>query len=313
MSTKPRVIQIVGPTASGKTAFSIRLARALGGEIINVDSMQVYRELSIGTDKPTPEQCRLTAIHGIDLIALGPPMDAFDFASYARRKIGEIASRRHPCILSGGTGLYHRAIVHGLLEAPSRNDDIRAQLRAERDSKGIEAMYRRLCDVDPVGAARIYATDWTRIERSLEYAALTGKPLSAAQDAHGFKEDYVERLALGCTRPRPQLYEKIEKRLDEMWQSGILEETRRMIDAGCDAGQLPLKALGYRQAAMVLNGECTSAEGLALAKRETRRFAKRQLTWFRADAAVEWIELPLSDEEFEAVCRKARRFLSADR
>ena len=155
MANKPRIIQIVGPTASGKTAFSVRLAQALGAEIINVDSMQVYRDLAIGTDKPSPEQCQSVAIHGIDLIPLGPPMDASDFASYAHRKIEEIASRHHPCILSGGTGLYHRAIVHGLLDAPSRDDDIRAKLRAERDALGIEAMYQRLCDIDPVGAARI--------------------------------------------------------------------------------------------------------------------------------------------------------------
>ena len=312
MANKPRIIQIVGPTASGKTAFSVRLAQALGAEIINVDSMQVYRDLAIGTDKPSPEQCQSVAIHGIDLIPLGPPMDASDFASYAHRKIEEIASRHHPCILSGGTGLYHRAIVHGLLDAPSRDDDIRAKLRAERDALGIEAMYQRLCDIDPVGAARIYSTDWVRIERSLEYATMTGQPLSAAQEAHGFRTDYVDRLAIGCTRPRPLLYEKIEKRLDEMWQSGIIEETRLMLDAGCDANQLPVKALGYRQAAMVLRGECSIDEGLALAKRETRRFAKRQLTWFRADKSVEWIELPLNDEEFEAVCRKARDFLAAN-
>lgn len=313
MADKPRIIQVVGPTASGKTSFSVRLAQALGGEIINVDSMQVYRDLTVGTDKPTPAQRESVPIHGIDLIALGPPMDASDFAAYAREKICEIAARRRPCILSGGTGLYHRAVVHGLLDGPSRDDGLRARLRAQRDELGIEAMHRRLCGVDPAGAARISPADWVRIERSLEYALITGSPLSAAQDAHGFKPDYVSRLALGCSRPRPLLYEKIGKRLDEMWQSGIFAETRAMLDAGCDPDQLPLKALGYRQAAQALLGQCSPDEALERAKRETRRFAKRQLTWFRADKDVEWLELPLSDEAFEAVCEKCQAFLSDNR
>lgn len=306
----PKIIQIVGPTASGKTNFSVRLAEALGGEMINVDSMQVYRPLAVGTDKPTAAQCARVPIHGIDLIDFGPPMDASEFAEYARQKIREIASRGRCCIVSGGTGLYHRALVHGLIEAPARNDAVRAELRAERDRVGIPAMYARLCDVDPVAAGRIYAQDWVRIERALEVYMTTGKRLSESQDAHGFKTSFVSRLAFGCTAERAVLYAKIERRLDEMWHSGLIEETQAMLDAGLDADQLPLKALGYRQAAMYLRGECSDAEALELAKRETRRFAKRQLTWFRADSEIEWLKMPLSDEAFGEICARCSAFLT---
>ena len=306
----PKIIQVVGPTASGKTNFSVRLAEALGGELINVDSMQVYRPLAVGTDKPTAAQCARVPIHGVDLIDFGPPMDASEFAEYARAKISEIHARGRCCVISGGTGLYHRAIVHGLIAAPARNDDVRAALRAERDQIGIAAMYARLQAVDPVAAGRIYAQDWVRIERALEVYMTTGTRLSESQDAHGFRTAYVSRLAFGCTAERPVLYAKIERRLEEMWQGGIIEETQAMLDAGLEPEQLPLKALGYRQAAMFLRGECTSAEALELAKRETRRFAKRQLTWFRADPEVEWLEMPLSDEAFEQVSERCRAFLA---
>ena len=308
---KPKIIQIVGPTASGKTEFSVNLTEALGGELINVDSMQVYKPIAIGTDKPTPEQQSRVPIHGIDLIDFGPPMDASEFADYARNKIAEIQARGRCVVVSGGTGLYHRALVYGLIPAPSRNDEIRARLRAERDQIGIAAMYERLVKIDPVGAAKIYDTDWVRIERSLEVYEMTGRPLSEAQSEHGFKEELVERYAIGCTRPREILYQKIEKRLDEMWANGIMQETKAMLDAGLPVDQLPIKALGYRHAAMALLGECTSEEALSLAKRDTRHFAKRQLTWFRSDSAIHWIELPLSDDDFEQVLSDCKQFLKA--
>ena len=306
---KPRIIQIVGPTASGKTGFSVRLTEALGAELINVDSMQVYCELAIGTDKPTPEQCARVPIHGINLIHLGPPMDAAEFGEYVRARIAEIEERGHHAIISGWTGLYHRAIVHGLIEAPSRNDEIRARLRAERDTLGIDQMYARLQQIDPTGAEKIYATDWVRIERALEVYETTGKTLSSAQSEHGFKEQYVQRLAFGCTMPRENLYKKIEDRLDVMWTEGIIDETRMMLDAGLSLDQLPLKALGYKQAAMYLNGECSLEEALVLAKRDTRHFAKRQLTWFRTDKEIQWLDMPLSDAQFDTIVRKCREFL----
>ena len=305
----PKIIQIVGPTASGKTAFSVRLAQALGGEMINVDSMQVYRPLAIGTDKPNEEQCAKVPIHGINLIDFGPPMDASEFAGYAHKKIQEIESRGRIPIVSGGTGLYHRAIVHGLIEAPARNDAIRARLRAERDELGIAAMYARLEQIDPEAAAKIYATDWIRIERALEVFEITGERMSAIHAQHGFKNTQVNRLAFGCTAPRPLLYEKIERRLDEMWESGIIEETQAMIDAQLDPEQLPMKALGYKQAYLYLTGACTRSEALQLAKTETRHFAKRQLTWFKTDPAIQWIDMPLDDAQFDAIVEQCLKFM----
>lgn len=308
----PKIIQVVGPTASGKTSFSVRLTQVLGGELINVDSMQVYRPLAIGTDKPTPEQCEKVPIHGINLIDFGPPMDASEFAAYTHRKIAEIQARGRCCVVSGGTGLYHRAIVHGLIEAPARNDEVRRRLRAERDELGIAAMYQRLEKIDPNAAAKIYSTDWIRIERALEVFETTGTRLSESQAAHGFKTCFVDRLCFGCTASRPEIYQKIERRLDEMWHQGIIEETQRMIDAGLSSDQLPMKALGYKQAAMFLRGECSSEKALELAKMETRRFAKRQLTWFNADKSVHWLNMPVSDTLFNDVVKQCRAFLSCD-
>ena len=306
---KPRIIQIVGPTASGKTGFSVRLTEALGAEMINVDSMQVYCELAVGTDKPTPEQCSRVPIHGINLIHLGPPMDAAVFGDYVRAKIAEIESRGHHAVISGGTGLYHRAIVHGLIEAPSRNDEVRARLRAERDALGIAQMYARLQQIDPIGAEKIYATDWVRIERALEVYETTGRTLSSAQTEHGFKEQFVQRLAFGCTMSRENLYKKIEDRLDIMWTEGIIDETRMMLEAGLPLDQLPLKALGYKQAAMYLSSQCSLEDALVLAKRDTRHFAKRQLTWFHADKEIQWLDMPLSDAQFGEIVQKCRAFL----
>ncbi|MCL2326705.1 MAG: tRNA (adenosine(37)-N6)-dimethylallyltransferase MiaA [Proteobacteria bacterium] len=309
MSLRPRIIQVVGSTASGKTDFSVTLAEDLGAELLNVDSMQVYRDLAIGTDKPGREACTRVHIHGIDLIDLGPPLDASAFAEYADGVIAEAASRGKACILSGGTGLYHRAILHGLIDAPTRDDAIRARLRQTRDQLGIAAMHDRLTEIDPEAAQKIYPTDWVRIERALEVYEITGTKLSLAHAQHGFRTQKYDRLALGCWRPRKVLYEKIERRLDEMWTTGILEETKRMLDCGLPTDTLPLKALGYRQAAMALLGECSSSEALALAKQETRRFAKRQLTWFRADKTIHWLPLPLDAPPYTQLLKACRLFL----
>lgn len=307
---KNKIIQIVGPTASGKTSFSVKLANALGAEIINVDSMQVYKDIAIGSDKPSTKQRQLVPFHGLDLIELGPPLDASSFSAYADVAIAEITGRHKPCILSGGTGLYHRAILYGLIDAPSRDDELRARLRKERDEHGIELLYERLVACDPAAAAKIYPTDWVRIERSLEVFELTGQMLSQAHDAHGFREAKYERLSFGCLRPREVLYSKIEQRLDEMWASGILEETQKMLDLGLSTDFLPLKALGYRQAALALTGQCSIDEALSLAKRETRRFAKRQMTWFRSDKDIQWIDMDMTESDFETVCQQCKSFLS---
>lgn len=307
-----RIIQIVGPTACGKTNFSVKLAAALNAELINVDSMQVYKDLAIGTDKPSPEQQKQVPIHGIDLIPLGPPMDAAAFANYADQKIIEIQQRQHPVIISGGTGLYHRVIIHGLIEAPSRDDALRERLRAKRDEIGQPAMYESLKQIDPLAAQHIMPTDWVRIERALEVYELTGKRISDSQQQHGFKNTRYERLALGCWRPRLELYEKIEKRLDEMWHSGIIEETQLLLNAHLPLDELPIKALGYKQAAAALSGNCSFEQALDDAKRETRRFAKRQLTWFRADKDIHWIQMSHINEEFQYVVNACLDFLNGN-
>ncbi len=307
---RPPLVQVIGPTASGKTAFAVALAEQLGAEVINVDSMQVYRDLAVGTDKPSAAEQQRVPFHGIDLIPLGPPLDAARFAELAQGWIAEVQGRGRPVVAAGGTGLYHRALVHGLLAAPSRDDALRAQLRARRAAEGQAVLYAELAGKDPVAAARIAPTDWVRIERALEVHALTGACLSEGQDAHGFGETRYRRVVLGCWRPRSELYARIDQRLEEMWSGGLVEETAQMLALGLTVDALPLKALGYRQAAAYLQGALSAAEALALAQRETRRFAKRQMTWFRRESGVIWLQMPLSEAHLSTLVRKMGGFFA---
>jgi tRNA dimethylallyltransferase len=309
---KQKIIQVVGPTASGKTAFSVELAKLCGAEIVNVDSMQVYKDLAVGSDKPSAAERETVRFFGLDLIELGPPMDAARFADYADACIADIAQRGKIPMLSGGTGLYHRCIVRGILDAPSRDDAWRAALRAERDIVGQDAIYARLENIDPDLAANIMPSDWVRIERGLEYYALTGKLLSVAQKEHGFMQPRYDVLSFGVWRPREERYEKINSRLDEMWKSGLLEETQILLDAKLDLEELPLKALGYKQAACYLLGNCSRDEALERAKQETRRFAKRQMTWFRSDKAVHWLRMPLDGGQFETLATQVQKFMAGE-
>ncbi len=306
-----RITAIVGPTGSGKTSLAIELCQHLDAEIVNIDSMQIYRDIAIGTAKPTPEERARATFHGIDFWPLGPPLDAAKFAAMAHEWIADITARGKLPILCGGTGLYFRAITQGILEAPARDDAIRQSLRQQRDQNGIESLWKQLVACDPITAARIHKNDWVRIERALEVFILTQKPLGERQQQHQFRDHRYDLLCFATHYPRPKLYERIEKRLDIMWTSGLIEETQHMRDLHLPCDALPLKALGYAQAAMFLNGELSEADALALAKRQTRRFAKRQLTWFRAIEGCQWIDQPTSPAQVAELIAQITAFRNA--
>jgi len=305
------IIAIVGPTASGKTGLAVELAERIGGEIINVDSMQVYRDLDVGTDKPTAAQRTRVPFHCVDIVEPGMQLDAARFAALADDAIGRITARGHAPIAAGGTGLYHRALRFGLVEGPGRDDAIRTQLRAERDAAGgSAAMHERLAQIDPRAAARTHPNDWVRIERALEVHRLTGQTLSSLHDEHDSAAPRYRTLALGCHRPRGRLYERINSRLDEMWRTGLVAETRDLLERELPLDELPLKALGYSHAARMLTGQLDEEEALRLAKRDTRRFAKRQLTWFRRDEETVWLALDLDRSALEELAARVRDFLA---
>jgi tRNA dimethylallyltransferase len=303
------LISIVGPTASGKTSLGVELAARLEGELLNVDSMQVFRGLDVGTDKPTASQQQRVRIHGIDLIDPGESFDAASFADLGWRVISEASRCQVPVIAAGGTGLYHRALNHGLVDVPGRQQELRAALNARREEEGIEALYQELMQHDPDAAARIHPNDWVRIERALELYASTGLLPSSLRAEHGFREYRFRQLTFGCFRPREELYSGIEQRLEQMWRTGLLEETQCLLEQALDPERLPLKALGYRHAAAYLRGEWSRDEALALAKRDTKRYAKRQLTWYRACADVVWLRVPLDEKALQRLAEVVSAFL----
>lgn len=299
-----RLIAIVGPTASGKTRLAVELAERIGGSILNVDSMQVYRGLDVGTAKPTEDERARVPFYGVDIVDPTEVFDAAAFAEYARDAVATIRAAGRIPIACGGTGLYHRAFRFGLDPVPERDDAVRAHLKARREAEGQAALHAELARRDPEVAAKIHPNDWVRIERALEVLELTGESIAAQH--RGYGESLYETLVLGCFRPREALYARINGRLDAMWQGGLMDEARS-VQALSD-GSPVVRALGYRQALSCLSGEMNEALALRKAKTATRRFAKRQLTWFRADPATVWLEMPLDNGAMEQLAQAALAF-----
>jgi tRNA dimethylallyltransferase len=288
-SLRPRVGFIVGPTASGKTALAVAIAERLGAEIVNADSRQVYRGMDIGTAKPSLAELRRVPHHLIDIRAPDQPLDAAEFARLAREKIDEIGARRHPVLIVGGSGLYVRALRGGIFVGPPASREVRSALTEFAAKHGAPALYARLADSDPLAAFRISPRDLKRIVRALEVFQLTGIPISAHQASHRFARCPYIILTVGVTLPRDQLYATIDRRFDSMIESGLVEEVRELVSAPCDASTVEA-TIGYREIALYLDGKLDLASAIDRAKRESRRFAKRQLTWFRAEPGVVWLD-----------------------
>jgi tRNA dimethylallyltransferase len=288
---RSRVGFIVGPTASGKTSLALEIAERLGAEIVNADSRQVYRGMDLGTAKPTAEERRRVPHHLIDVREPDKSLDVAEFARLARAAIAGIAERGRPALVVGGSGLYLRAIRGGIFDAPHPSSEIRARLLSAANQDGVERLFAQLKVVDPAAATRIGACDFQRIARALEIYEQTGIPISEHQRRHRFAQCTFESLTVGVSLGREELYQTIERRFDAMLAGGLLEELRGLLAKGYDPGKPPLCTIGYRELAAAEHGELELADAICRAKRASRRLAKRQLTWFRADPEIVWLEV----------------------
>jgi len=287
-----RILVIVGPTASGKSDLALRLARELDAEIVNADSMQVYRGMNIGTAKPTPEQRAHVPHHLIDVAEPDRLFSAADFAEAADEAIRAITGRGKRVIVVGGTGLYIRALLKGLVDSPSGAGAVRSALQEEAAQMGNEAMLERLRQVDPELAARMHPNNLVRIIRALEVHRLTGVPLSRHQQEHSFSARRYDALQIGISVDRKELYGRIEARVDRMLAEGLPAEVRGLLAQGFGRSLKAMRSIGYKEVAAYLSGELSLEEAAQLMKRDTRRYAKRQLTWFNADRDILWFEYP---------------------
>jgi tRNA dimethylallyltransferase len=287
------VLAIVGPTASGKTALSILLAEKLKGEIISADSRQIYRCLDIGTAKPAPDELKRTTHHFINILNPDQFYNAGEYGIQARTKIEELLKQNNQPILVGGSGLYVRAVIDGFFEGPGKNTEVREQLENEAHTLGAKIMFEQLKTIDPISAAKMDATKVRRVIRALEVYYTTGKPIS---DLHSIQESKIpfETVQFGLEWERKDLYHRIDRRVDEMIENGLIEEVRGLIAQGYSRGANALNTVGYKEIFDFLDGKTTKEEMIRLIKQNTRHFAKRQLTWFRADKRIRWI--PVHDE-----------------
>ena len=287
---KQKILIILGPTATGKTDLAVRLAELLDGEIVNADSMQVYRGMDIGTAKPSLELRRRIPHHLIDIADPDRNFSASDFRREAADAIDDITGRGKRVFIVGGTGLYIRALLQGLADSPSGAGELRLELEEEARRHGNEALLGELASVDPVTAERLHPNDLVRIIRALEVYRLTGKPISQQRSTHGFRGDYYCALKLGLTVERRELYERIDRRVERMMGDGLVEEVQTLLDRGFSPQLKAMRSIGYRQICAHLSGEYPVEEAVRLIKRDTRRYAKRQMTWFNGDKEIYWVE-----------------------
>ncbi len=287
---RPRVVVFCGPTASGKTALALEIARRHPVEIVSADSRQVYRGMDIGTAKATSAEQALVPHHLLDVVAPGEDFSVADFLPLARRTIAEISTRDRLPLVVGGTGLYIRALIEGLVEVPGADHALRLRLAAEERAGGPGTLHRRLQTVDPAAAANIPPQNLVRVIRALEVWELTGTPLSAHQAAHNFAERPYLCLKLGLLPDRDELERRIARRVDTMLGQGLVEEVRGLLAAEFSPGLKALQTIGYREVVEHLGGDCGLEELRERVIVNTRRYAKRQLTWFRKDKSIIWVD-----------------------
>jgi tRNA dimethylallyltransferase len=284
----PLLAVILGPTASGKTALSLHVAERLQGEIVSCDSVAVYRELEIGTAKPSQEERGRVPHHLIDIAGPEELVTAGDYSRRARQAIADIAVRGHLPIVVGGSGLYLRALLEGLFPGPPRSEELRLRLRERASERGTDYLYKLLRRIDPAAAQTIHANDVPKVVRALEVSISARAPMTGlwqqGRDAlQGFRI-----LRIGLNPNREALYARINNRAREMFSGGLLEETRMLLDR-YGSSVWPLNSLGYKQATQHLRGELSLEQAIVAAQQGHRNYAKRQMTWFRREPEVHWI------------------------
>jgi tRNA dimethylallyltransferase len=302
---KPKIIVIAGPTGVGKTSIAIELCRDFRGEIIGADSMQVYRLMDIGTAKPTLAQQAMAPHHMVDILRPDESFDAGRFVGMADSKIHMLNSAGKIPFVVGGTGLYIKALIHGLSRARPADAKVLQRLKEEAKEHGAESLHRRLAECDPAAAEKIHVNDLFRITRALEIFEVTGAPISHYHNEHRFAGENYRALKLGLNLDRETLYERINKRVDQMIDEGLLDEVKGLLDSGYPAGLKSMQSIGYRHMADHLVNGVPWEETCQTLKRDTRRYAKRQLTWFKADPEIKWF----GPNQLEGIRKEVKKFM----
>lgn len=296
---KKEVIILCGPTAVGKTACSLYLAEALGGEIISADSMQLYRFMDIGSAKPTREELAKIPHHLVDFLDPRTPFSVAEYQQLARKAILQVLEQGKTPVVSGGTGLYINSILYEMdFSVPVKDLAFRKEMEDLAEREGKEAVHQLLMEQDPEAAERIHPNSLKRVIRSLEILREGGK-------IRTFEESFVKTTLYDCrlvglTRDREELYHRINRRVDLLMEAGLVEEVRNLMNMGLSEGDISMKGIGYKEIIAFLKGECSLEEAVSLIKQSTRNYAKRQLTWFRRYDDIQWFDLSLYPSEKEA-------------
>jgi tRNA dimethylallyltransferase len=288
---RPQVIAVVGATAAGKSDLAVEIARRTGGEVVNADSMQLYRGMDIGTAKLTHAQRRGVPHHLLDVWDVTVPASVAEYQRLARAEIDRLLAAGRVPVLVGGSGLYVRGAID-VMEFPGTDPAVRARLEAELAEHGSGALHARLAVADPQAAAAILPSNGRRVVRALEVIEITGRPFTANLPGH---ESVYDTLQIGVEVPRPELDERIAARVGHMWDAGLVAEVRALAGAGLREGRTASRALGYQQVLAALAGECTEEEARNETVRATKRFARRQDSWFRRDPRVHWLSGSAAD------------------
>lgn len=295
------IVGVVGPTCVGKTSVSIALAQALSAEIVSVDSRQIYRETTIGTAKPTPDELAAITHHFIDERSLIDPMTAAQFAKDARARIDDIQSHGKALLLVGGSTLYLHALLFGLDDVPASDPDVRKRLKARLATEGLLRLVEELFEKDPVTHGRTDLANSRRVLRALEVAETTGMTLSSFHTGPAVSPIAAKTIVLD--RERTDLYRRIDARVDAMIDAGLVDEVKGILDLGLSSDLQAMQTIGYREVCDFLSGATDHPTMVALIKRNTRRYAKRQLTWFRRYEGFGWLEVA-EDESIDSICSR---------
>ena len=305
LQEKPKIIVICGPTAIGKTTTAIKVAQAVGGEIISADSVQIYRYMDIGTAKPTADEMNTIPHYMVDIVNPDEPFDAALFARKASEVISDMRNRGVVPVVAGGTGFYIKALLHGLFETDPVDKAIRLRLKNDMAQHGLAYLFQRLSVVDPETAKSVHPNDTYRILRALEIFEDKGIPISRARSDHGFSSQPYTVLRIGLHMDREVLYERINQRVEIMIHQGLVEEVKNLLEKGYTRDFKSMQTIGYRHIAEFLDKEISWEEAVRTLKRDTRRYAKRQFTWFGKDPDIQWCE----PDNTREICQAAKAFL----
>jgi tRNA dimethylallyltransferase len=302
---KPKLLVILGPTASGKSKLAMDLAGSVRSEIVSADSLHVYGYFDIGAAKPTQEERQSVPHHLIDIVNPDDEFNAGRFRALARRVIDDLHGTGKKIILVGGTYLYIKVLLSGLIEDIPADSRIRSGLKKLRSAFGTEHIYEELKSLDPEAAAKIHPNDYVRAERALEVLYLTGEKMSHLQSLHEFGDRDYEYIKIGISVEREELKRRIDSRVDKMIEDGLVREVKNLRRMGFSPGLKPMQSIGYKEINRYLDGELDLEKAVELIKRDTKRFAKRQMTWLRRDKEINWFELP---RDYEKIVEISDRF-----